>query len=322
MPFVLYFFDMNNFFSWIKKNKLLTVLIVVIFFLLYSQYASSRSPFTSSMSVMREDAAIGYGGGVANQLSMTKSAAPMALDSSISFRQPAPAPDVAERMVVSNSYLGLVVEDVEEGVARVKSYVQSIGGYMVNSSINRPEEGGTGTITVRIPSDKLDEVLAQLKGQAVKVVSENLDGTDVTDQFVDNEARLAILEQNKARFQEIMTRAQTVTDIVKVQDEIFNLQAQIDSIKGQQKYLEQTAKMSLVVVYLSTDELSLPYAPDQAWRPAVVFKLAVRSLVSAVQGFGSALIWLGVYAIIWLPILLVVIVVARKWRKSNPPSTT
>lgn len=306
---------MTNLISWFKRNKLSTVLICIVLVIIASQLRNR--PYGVSQTLQFDEGmsdSVGTLGMAKSSISMPSSALGGAR-----FQEAAPAPDVTNRMVVTNSYLSLVVKDVNAGVAGVKQYVQSIGGYLVNSSISRPEEGGAGTVTVRIPSELLDEALAQLKNQAVKVVSENLDGTDVTDQFVDNEARLVILERNKARFEEIMTQATEVNEILRVQSEIFSLQSQIDSIKGQQNYLTQTAKMSLVTLYLSTDELSLPYAPANVWRPAVVFKLAVRSLMGSAQGLGSLLIWLTVYSVVWLPILLVVLYIAKKHRQVSQP---
>lgn len=234
---------MFNPLSWIQHNKLSAVLIGLVLVIFFAQFRNNNRPYGVTQTLQFDEGSDSVG-----TLGMAKSSSSMPSSALGGFRsrEAAPAPDVTNRMVVTNSYLSLVVKDVNAGVARVKQYVQSIGGYMVNSSISRPEEGGTGTITVRIPSDQLDEALAQLKNQAVKVVSENLDGTDVTDQFVDNEARLVILERNKARFEAIMTQATEVNEILRVQNEIFNLQSQIDSIKGQQNYLTQTAKMWLM----------------------------------------------------------------------------
>jgi hypothetical protein len=148
------------------------------------------------------------------------------------------------------------------------------------------------------------------------VVDENVSGRDVTDQYVDLEARLTTLNKTKAKFEEILDRATQVQDLLNVQRELINLQSQIDSIKGQQQYLSQSAKLSKVTVYLSTDEFALPYSPGQPWRPNVVFKLAVRSLVSTLRGAGTAAIWIGVYSPIWAPILAVIWVIKKKTSKS------
>ena len=189
---------------------------------------------------------------------------------------------------------------------------QKLGGFLVESNLDVPEEGATGSISVRIPSTRLDEGLAAIRTLGVKVVSENVMGTDVTDQFVDLEARLETLTKTRVKFDQIMASAVQIQDILNVQRELVNLQSQIDSVRGQQKYLEQTAKLSLVTVYLATDELALPYAPAQPWRPSVIFKEAVRSLIVTFRGAGSILIWAVVYSPIWAPVGLMAWWLKRK----------
>lgn len=238
----------------------------------------------------------------------------------------APTTNVSPRMVVQNSHLSLKVLDVAESTKQINEYVTQKGGYMVNSSVSNPEDNASGNITVRIPQTSLEESLEYFRSLSVKVVSENLSGTDVTDQYQDIEENLAILEQNKARFMEIMDQATEIDDILRIQREIFTLQSQIDSYKGQQQYLEQTAKLSLVTIYLATDELALPYAPEQAWRPQVVFQRAVRSLLTNMQDLGSLIIWLGVYSIVLIPAGIIGYIIYRKVnrtrRSKNSPAPT
>lgn len=183
---------------------------------------------------------------------------------------------------------------------------------MVNSHLSKPEESANGTITVRVPEEKLTEALEAFRRAGLRVVDENVSGRDITDQYVDLEARLATLNKTKAKFEEILDKATQVQDLLNVQRELINLQSQIDSIKGQQQYLSQSAKLSKITVYLSTDEFSLPYSPADPWRPNVVFKLAVRSLVTNLRNIGSAIIWIGVYSPVWVPISLIAWFLTKK----------
>ena len=153
---------------------------------------------------------------------------------------------------------------------------------------------------------------------AVKVVSESVIGTDVTDQYVDLEAQLAVLNKTKQKFEEILDRATAVADLLNVQRELISLQSQIDDVKGQQKYYEQSAKLSIVTIYLSTDELALPYAPTNEWRPAVIFKDAVRSLVSVLRAVGSLLIYAVVLVPVWVPVIFVVRFIRKKYYQVKP----
>ena len=284
--------------SWVKQNKLVVLLLVVVAYLLFGK---PLFPETAEMGLSAPDGS-----------QMVKSILPPPADY-------APAPEVEDRLVIQESSFSLVVENVAQVQKTINQKVESLGGYMVNSHLTHPEEtqAASGRITVRVPQAKLDEALGYFRNLAVKVVSENLIGRDVTDEYVDIEARLATLTRAKVKFEQILEKAEKVDDILRVQRELINLQRQIDSLKGQQQYLEKNAQLSKVTVYLATDELSLPYAPTEAWRPKVVFKKAVRSLVSTGRKAGSVIIWLLVYAVIWLPVLAVYLILRRRQKQNN-----
>ena len=276
--------------------------ILVLGFLLVKKSAVTPLSYRSSNSQTSQIAEIGGVG----------------LDSSMSLPYPvpeaAPAPDVKDRLVVQNSYLSLLVKGVRVASEGIIKKAEELGGYMVESSLDSPEGVDSATVSVRVPAKKLDEFLVVVRGLGVRVVSENLIGYDVTDQYVDLEARLATLNKTKAKFEEIMTKATEIEDILTVERELVSLQEQIDSLKGQQLYLEKNAEMAKVTVYLSTDELALPYAPAQLWRPSVIFKTAVRALVQATRDVVSILIWVAVFSVIWVPILVILFVI-KKIRK-------
>src|SRR3989338_9353612 len=296
---------MSRLFSWIKSHKFAVLLILIIVWLLARRSPIVPPRYETDTFESRDTTLMG------KSLSMPQfgSDAP-------------PTTNVSERMVVRNSHLSLKVKNVPETARQIVSFVESKGGYMVDSSISNPEEAAVGSITIRVPEDSFDQTLEYFRSLAMKVVSENLTGTDVTDQYLDIEESLAILERNKARFEEIMEQAVEIDDILRVQQEIFNLQNQIDSLKGQQQYLEQTSKLSLVTLYLATDELSLPYAPEQPWRPQVIFQKAVRSLLTNLQDIGSLFIWLGVYSIILVPLGLILWFVYRIYTRRNMQKNT
>ena len=297
---------MTKVFSWLKANKLTFVLLLIVGYFLYQKYAfplGYQRSVSSPLSVKPQLLGRPSVGGGAEDLNLYPPDV---------YREAAPAPDVKNRLVISESYLSLLVNNVTEAQKQIIQTAESLGGYMVESNLNNPQDAPTATVTVRVPSVKLQQALETLRGLAVKVVSENLSGQDVTDEFVDNEARLETLEKTKAKFEEILDNAISVQDILTVQREIISLQSQIDAVKGQQNYLEKSAQMAKLTIYLSTDELALPYAPSETWRPAVIFKQAVRSLVGNLRKLGTLIIWLAVFSIIWLPILLVILFLKKK----------
>ena len=277
------------FFKWIKKNKLTTFLILVIVFLVFKDkilpYPITSRQFNYYPSP--EKLSIG---GVSNQDFYSTKSIP-------SDTNP------QNRLVIKESYLSLVVKDVIQAQKQIIEKTQKLGGFMVQSYIDNPNEAASATITVRLPAKKLGKALDDFKKLAVKVVSENLSGSDVTEEYTDIEARLKTLYKTKAKFEEMMEKTTKVPEILEVQRELINLQQQIDNLVGQKKYLEKSAQLSKITIYLSTDELSLPYAPSDNWRPQAVFKEAVRSFVLTLRKIATALIWGAVYLPVAIPII-------------------
>lgn len=295
--------------KWIKNNKLTVLLLLVILFLLFENYYVT--PLKTAEKVLEE---VNYKN-APKFLPHAEGVAEPTPNLTSPPSEPSPLPEVEKGMVVKECYLSLVVKNVVEAQKQIIKKAESLGGYMVNSNLDNPQEAATATVIVRVPSQNLDQALEYFRGLSVKVISENLQGRDVGDQYVDIEARLSTLLKTKAKFEEIMEKATKIQDILNVQREIINLQSQIDALKGQKQYLEQSAKLAKLTIHLSTDELALPSAPSEAWRPQVIFKHAVRSLIGNLRKLGAALIWLAVYSVIWIPLGIILIIVFRRGKK-------
>jgi len=289
---------MTGFFSWIKNNKLICVLVVIIIYLLgKNSIFLPRTYLTSSLLSKMPSASLGGSNSLNDIMPLSESA---------------PNANIKDRLVIKNSYLSLQVSKVSDVQKQVIGKAEELGGYMVNSSIDNPSDVASATVTVRIPSKQLDSALQYYRSLSIKVVSENLQGYDVTDQYTDFAAQLKIYEKTKVIFEQMLDKAINVQDILQIQREIINIQASIDSIKGQQDYLEKNSEMAKITLYLSTDELALPYAPTETWRPKVIFKQAVRSLIGTLRSIGSLTIWIVVYSVILVPIFFIILFIRRR----------
>jgi len=233
-----------------------------------------------------------------------------------STKQVAPS-ESSERIVIEDTGLSLQVKDVVKSIDEIETKTKEFGGFLINSRLSKPEGAASGNISVRVPENKRKEAMSAFKNMAVKVVSESVNGTDVTDQYTDLQAQLDVLQKTKVKFEDILNRATAVEDLLNVQQQLISLQSQIDSVKGQQKYYEQSAKLSKITIYLSTDELALPYAPSNEWRPTVIFKSAVRALVGAIRSIGSLAIWGIVFLPIIIPAYLIVRYIKRRKNASQ-----
>jgi hypothetical protein len=294
--------------NWIKSHKLVVGLLVVIaFFLLKDNF------LIPSFKTISSTGSYGYNTRSLSsvQLPEVDTVMPLLESSSKTYNG-------TNRIVIQESNMSLLVTDVRDSGDKILTFAKNNGGYMVQTSYTRPTESPFAYITIRIPANKLDQALSYFRSLAVKVTNENLIGTDVTQEYTDIEARLTTLRKTQAKFEDILDKAISVQDILTVQRELINLQDQIDSLIGQQKAMGKNAELTKITIYLSTDELALPYTPDNAFRPGVVFKYAVRSLLNTLRIGAEALIWIAVYSPVIIIVILIYIFLKRWTKKRNP----
>ena len=231
--------------------------------------------------------------------------------------QVAPNPDVADRKVITNSYLNLVVKNVSETIQNIKQQVKTVNGYVVNSYVNKDESAESGNITLRVPNSELESFLDMLRKSSIKVTDENLSGSDITDEYIDIEYRIKTAEGVLAKLEEIQQSAVKVEDMISIQNQIFNQMNTIERYKGQLKYMDGASSTTLIAVNLSTDEFSLPYNEPLSWRPEVIYKHSVRQLIGLLQGIGSFAIWAAVMSVIWVPALIIFRWIVKKLNKNS-----
>lgn len=273
-----------NIIDWVKNNRITTVLVSFIIILISAFFVNTPR--------------YGFIGGMNSFDAMPMMGEMFNEKTSISPSQKIVTQD---RKFVSESNISLLVKNVKDVEEQIQNKVTGLGGYIVNTSYINPDISSTGSVTLRIPTDKVQALKVFLAENSVRIVSENISGYDVTDQYTDTQSKLDTLYKTKVIFENILTKAVSVDEILRVQQSILSVQDQIDFLKGSMKYLDETSKTSLITVNLSTDELALPYSPANPWRPQTIFKNAVRSLTVFLRSVGSFAIWAGVYSVVYIP---------------------
>jgi hypothetical protein len=211
--------------------------------------------------------------------------------------------NAVERMIIKNADLSLQVENVRESEAAVSAQVAALGGYVVRVEINGTDERMTANMTFRVPAERFDEALTGVQGLAKKVLSRTVSGDDVTEEFVDLRARLGNLEATRDRLRNLLEQAVEVADALEVNRALTEVQGQIEQIRGRMEYLQQSAALSTINVYLSPVPVT-PIVTQGSWQPLVVARDALRSLVELGQGLVNLAIVLLIWTPVWLPLLL------------------
>ncbi len=207
-----------------------------------------------------------------------------------------------DRQVIRSGYMSLLVDNVSQTITSISSAVESLEGFVEHSNINRNTISPQGSIRVRVPVERFDEAFTKLKEYG-EVQSEQTDGQDVTEEYVDLQAQLNNLQATEAQFLTIMERAVEIEDVLAVQRELSNVRSQIERIEGRIKFLDSRTNYSSITVNLVTDPEDLPVIDDtDKWKPLAVAKDALRGLVVFAQDVVNVLIWLVVYIPLWIVI--------------------
>lgn len=297
---------------WIKAHKLATLLVLFLAFFLLKDtfiipYSMNRYASVGSAINMGRGSTMGIAPGAMMKDSAQQSSEMMSDVPTVNSNP------TAQRMVSLNAHLSMVVKDIRKASNAMVTLAEQAGGYIVSSNISNPEGNGTANVTVRVLSAKLRGVIESYKKLGVKVVSENVQGTDITDQYQDIGEQLRVLVDTKGKFEAMLKSSTDVQDSLAVLREVQQLQYQIDALKGQEKYLAASAQYSLITVTVSKDEYELPYAPEESWSAQAVFKNAVRDLIRALRSVAETGIWLAVFAVIWVPVGLIAIFIYRRF---------
>ena len=214
-----------------------------------------------------------------------------------------------ERRIVRNGRLTLEVDEVDEAMDRVTDVAAIMGGYVVSSYKYEDEEEISGEISIRIPSDRFDEAFDRLQQIAQAVPYEHTDSRDVTEEYVDLQARLKNLEATELQYLALLKKAETVEEMLQVQRELSNVRGWIEQLQGRIKYLERVSEMALIEVSLrESGSLAGP------WSLVNTIRSAAHGVIAFARGLLTLIIWIGVFSWIWIPIL---VIWRRRRRKSR-----
>lgn len=295
----------------IRPSIFPTAAAVLILALSLGACAGSASAPSSAAS--RDDGtgsvAEGYTGGEA-----APSAAPAAPDGDGQVPGDGVGAPIDDARIVRTGTIDLQVKDVPSALQTARDGIRAMGGYIGASNTFEQDDQPVATITYRIPVDRWEDALDLLRGlngQTTKVVSEQTQAVEVTGAIVDIEARIRNLRASEAALQQIAEQAVRVSDVLEVQNQLTQVRGEIESMTAQLTDLEDRADYATLTASFQVPIVAVDVATKD-WDPKAVVDEAAASLVDVLQALTTAGIW---FAIVWLPILLVLgaIVLLATW---------
>jgi hypothetical protein len=322
-----------------KMRRTLFIILSVVAVFLFLGVATMRlmGPKTgNTFSVINSELPGGYGGGGAPERKSVQGPAlapAPAYDSAASgvrdaYNAEGPA-QPQERLVIENADLALVVTDPRASMNEISSLAKQYGGFVVSSNVYQTsgqagKEVPEATIVIRVDSKRLDEVLTKIKDGAVDVQTENRSGQDVTNQYVDLQAQLKAKQAAEEKLLEIMDQAVRAEDVLAIYLQVQNVQTEIEQLKGQIKYLEESAALSSISIRLIAEAGTQPIEVG-TWKPSGTAKEAIQDLIVFFQNFVNFLILfvlniLPKLILIAIPLYLVYLAgraVYRRWVRTE-----
>ena len=220
------------------------------------------------------------------------------------------------RKLIRTFDMNIETKEFDEVLSGIQAKVQELGGYIEQSSL----DGGSkyyshynrySNMTVRIPSDKLDGFVENVKESAnVTYISESTE--DITLKYVDTESRKIALETERDRLLELLEKAETVEDIITIEGRLSEVRYQLESYASQLRTYDNQVDYSTVHININEVDRETKVEPKTFWEE--VTEEFDDSLYDMGRGIKNFTIWFlgsSPYLIVWAVVIAVIVVVAR-----------
>lgn len=223
-----------------------------------------------------------------------------------------------ERKLIKTVHLEVETREFDTMLSALDSQIAASGGYVeqmetYNGSVySGYRQTRSASMTVRIPKDQLRAFLDTVSGIG-NVISRSESEEDVTLNYVDLKSHKEALETEASRLLELLERAETVEDIITIEQRLSSVRYQIESMESQLRTYDNKVDYSTVYLNLSEVKELTPVEEDSAWeRIAAGFQNSIKSIGSGCLEFG---IWFLInipYLLIWI-LLIAVMIFAARW---------
>ena len=176
--------------------------------------------------------------------------------------------ETVQRQVISQGSVSLDVEDVPSAAVQVRTIAESVGGFVEQLTSTGVEERQQSTITIRIPQPEFFNVFDRIKLLG-KVLNENAGSEDVTERFIDLEARLKSAAREELSLLSLLERAEKVSEILTIERELSRIRTELEQVQGQLNFLERRVSLATITVALFPPRFRVGQLPTASFSMAV-----------------------------------------------------
>lgn len=214
-----------------------------------------------------------------------------------------------DRKLIKTGDISFETDDLTETRNHIEQAVKKYNGYISADNEYKSSQNITSNLTVRIPSENFDPFLNEISSKVERFDNKNISVNEVTEQFLDVQARLKVKKELEERYSEILKKANSVKEILEVERELTNVRSEIESIEGRLKYLQNQVSFSTLTIRFYKEEVSKVYSKSFGRRVVDAFSNGVDNI----KWFFIGLI--NIWPFILLIILLILFIKKRIKRK-------
>ncbi|MBE6620074.1 MAG: DUF4349 domain-containing protein [Ruminococcaceae bacterium] len=236
--------------------------------------------------------------------------------------------------IIRTVYMDAQTKEFDHAVSSIREALKTAGGFEESFTSNNRSYGSTGyysrtaTMTLRIPAEKLDAFLSEVGG-LLHITSQRANVQNVTNEYYDIEARLNVLESERAVYETMLQNAKTTSEMLSIRDRLYNVIEEIEAYKTRLRVLESQVAYSTVHLSLSeVVEYSKVTEQDASFGDRVydAFWTGWYSFVDNAEDFA---VWfvrnvttIGTLAIIGLLVLIIILATNKKHAPKSPTTPT
>jgi len=212
-----------------------------------------------------------------------------------------------KQKIIKDGRIGIKVTELEEVKRNIDSLVRLHKGYYAKESYNNTDYESSFSLKVRIPGRNFEKFIADVEAGTGEILYKEIDARDVTDQFIDLETRLENKRSYLKRYNQLLSRAGTVKDILEIEEKIRVLEEEIESTEGQLNYLSDQVAYSTLDLWI---------AKERAYRfnPVKRDKFTERLKYSLSKGWFGFVDFLLFLIKIW-PLWVIIGIAIPVWRR-------
>ena len=213
-----------------------------------------------------------------------------------------------EKKIQRNANISIEVKNLDESIDKLNEIILLFNAEIISSNKGGMDFGQPyANIRIRVLSGNLDSAINEFKKLSTKIISENIYTNDVTEEFIDTEARLKIMKSTEDRFNSLLLKSETVEEIIQVEKELMRIRGDIESLEGRLNYLSKTTDTSEINLNLNEQ---IPIT-GESWK-------INDSFTSALQNLSSFAKWLAdfiINIIVFIPAIIVIALIIIFLRK-------